>query len=187
MSWFVLLRRDQSSCPFPPRSGLSDPSETRSRALTFCSVRLGRSCDVVPPTPGACGKTQGFALSPVRTELTRERPCYLGAGSWGKLLLKSACWLRSQHLESASQALSPSPEPVEGCILGHLGVGAVLRKAQLTLTCQTCRPSPSPLWNLPAGVCLHSWDGVEDGWGGAALWVLRLWPNILRPTGASPG
>lgn len=30
----------------------------------------------------------------------------------------------------------PSPEPAEGCILGHLGF---LRKAQLTMTCQTCQ------------------------------------------------
>lgn len=143
----------------------------------------------MPPTPGACSKTQGFAWSPVSAELTREGPVTLEQGAGAELLLKSAYWLRSQHLEFASS------QP--GSQLLSRACGRMHSRPPWDGSCSQESPThpdlsdlqtlPHPLWNLPAGVCLHSWDGVEDGWGGAALWVLRLWPNILRPTGASPG
>lgn len=49
---------------------------------------MGSTGPLMPPTPGACSKTQGFALSPVSAELTREGPCYFGTGRWGGVTFK---------------------------------------------------------------------------------------------------
>jgi hypothetical protein len=46
--------------------------------------------------------------------------------------------------------------------LGHLGVGGILRKAQLTITCQTCQIPPS----RPPSLEQPSWSlFAQLGWG----------------------
>lgn len=91
-----------------------------------------------------------------------------------ELFFESACRLRSQDLESALP---------RACRRMHSRPPWLSQEspAQDDLS-DLPDPLPSPPWNLPAGVCLHSWDGVKR----LALWVLRPWPNILRPLGSSP-